>query len=232
MSNTKLVSKIVDKSLKKVYYELVISISGVTIFYKEVKVMNKEFKQIEKYAEEHNVPIMEKSGINFLTKYISENNIKNILEIGSAIGYSSIKMALINDKIKVTTIERDDERYLVALKNIKEFNLDKRITLIHADALEIELEEKYDLIFIDAAKGQYIKFFEKYSNNLKKNGVIISDNIEFHGLVNKEERIESKNLRQLVNKIRNYIDFLKENTEFTTKFYKIGDGISVSTKND
>lgn len=194
--------------------------------------MNKEFKQMEKYAEEYNIPIMQKSGINFLTKYIAENNVKNILEVGSAIGYSAIKMALVNDKVKVTTIERDNERYMQALKNIKEFGLEKRITLISGDALEIELEEKFDLIFIDAAKGQYIKFFEKYSKNLKKNGAIISDNIEFHGLVNQEERIESKNLRQLVNKIRNYIDFLKDNTEFTTKFYKIGDGISVSIKND
>ena len=194
--------------------------------------MNKDFKQIEKYAEEHNVPIMQKSGINFLTKFIAENNIKNILEIGSAIGYSAIKMALVNDKIKVTTIEKDDERYLMALKNIKEFDLEKRITLISGDALNVELEDKYDLIFIDAAKGQYIKFFEKYSNNLKKNGVIVSDNLDFHGLVEQEERIPSKNLRQLVNKIRNYIDFLKNNTEFTTKFYKIGDGISISTKNE
>lgn len=194
--------------------------------------MNKDFKQIEKYAEEHNVPIMQKSGINFLTKFIAENNIKNILEIGSAIGYSAIKMALVNDKIKVTTIEKDDERYLMALKNIKEFDLEKRITLISGDALNVELEDKFDLIFIDAAKGQYIKFFEKYSKNLKKNGVIISDNLDFHGLVEQEERIASKNLRQLVNKIRNYIDFLKNNTEFTTKFYKIGDGISISTKNE
>ena len=194
--------------------------------------MNRDFKYIEKYAEEHNVPIMEKSGIKFLTKYISENKVRNILEIGSAIGYSAIKMALVDDKIKVTTIERDSERYMEALKNIKEFGLEKRVTLVLADALDLELEDKYDLIFIDAAKGQYIKFFEKYSNNLKKNGVIVSDNLDFHGLVEQEERIASKNLRQLVNKIRNYIDFLKTNTEFTTKFYKIGDGISISTKNE
>lgn len=194
--------------------------------------MNKEFKQIEKYAEEKNIPIMQKSGINFLTKYIEENNIKNILEIGTAIGYSAIKMASVNDKIKVTTIEKDTERYLTALKNIKDFDFEKRITLISGDALDIDLDNKYDLIFIDAAKGQYIKFFEKYSKNLKKNGVIVSDNLDFHGFVNQEERIISKNLRQLVNKIRNYIEFLKNNTEFTTTFYKVGDGISISVKND
>jgi len=194
--------------------------------------MNKEFKQMEKYAEEKNIPIMQKSGINFLTKYIEENNVKSILEIGTAIGYSAIKMASVNDKVKVTTIEKDNERYLTALKNIKEFDLDKRITLISGDALDIELEGKFDLIFIDASKGQYIKFFEKYSKNLKKNGVIVSDNLDFHGFVKQEERIISKNLRQLVNKIRNYIEFLKTNTEFTTTFYKVGDGISISVKND
>ena len=192
--------------------------------------MNNEFKRIEKYAETYNVPIMEKSGIKFLTKYIEDNNIKNILEIGSAIGYSAIKMATINDNIKVTTIERDNERYLEALRNVKEFDLEKRITLIFGDALDVNLEGKYDLIFIDAAKGQYINFFEKYAKNLKKNGAIISDNLDFHGYVEQEERIESKNLRQLVNKIRNYIDFLKNNKEFDTTFHKIGDGIAVSIK--
>lgn len=194
--------------------------------------MNNDFKYIEKYAEEHNIPIMEKTGINFLTKYIKENNIKNILEIGSAIGYSAIKMALVDEKIKITTIEKNDSRYLEALKNIKNFNLEKQITLVLADALDIELSEQYDLIFIDAAKGQYIKFFEKFKKNLKKSGVIISDNIMFHGYVKKKERIESKNLRQLVNKIKNYIDFLEKNDEFDTIFYKIGDGISVSERNN
>ena len=190
--------------------------------------MNKDFKHIEKYAEEYNIPIMEKSGIRFLTKYIEQNKIKNILEIGSAIGYSAIKMALVDEKIKVTTKERDETRYIEALKNIKEFGLEKRITLILGDALDLDIKDKYDLIFIDAAKGQYTKFFKKYSNNLKDDGVIITDNITFHGLVEQEERIKNKNLRQLVDKIKRYIAFLNENTSFNTRFYKVGDGISVS----
>ena len=161
--------------------------------------MDKEIKRIEKYAKEHNVPIMEKTGIEFLTEYIKEHNVKNILEIGTAIGYSAIKMALVDDKIKVTTIERDNERYLEALKNIKEFGLEKRITLVLGDASLVDVSDKYDLIFIDAAKAQYINFFEKFSKNLNKNGVIISDNIGFHGMVESNERIENRNLRQLVN---------------------------------
>lgn len=192
----------------------------------------KDFKHIEKYAEEYNIPIMEKSGINFLTKYIKDNNIKNILEIGTAIGYSAIKMALVNENIKVTTIERDNLRYIEALKNIKDFELEKRIVLILGDALEIDIEDTYDLIFIDAAKGQYIKFFEKYSKNLKNNGVIVTDNIGFHGLVDDIKNIENKNLKQLVTKIKDYIDFLKSNKEFETKFYKVGDGISISKQKD
>ncbi len=193
---------------------------------------SKEIKQIEKYAEEYNIPIMERSGLRFLIEYIKKHNIKNILEIGSAIGYTAINMALIDKDIHVTTIERDNERYFEALKNVKAFGLEKRITLVLADALNIELENKFDLIFIDAAKGQYINFFEKFSDNLKEEGSIITDNISFHGLVERPELIESKNLKQLVDKIKKYIEFLKSNDKYITKFYKIGDGISVSRKKD
>ncbi len=193
-------------------------------------IINIELKKLEKYADENNIPIMDKSGLRFLMNYINKNNIKNILEIGTAIGYSAINMAQVDKKITITTIEKDETKYLQALKNIKNFELDKRIMLILGDALEIDLEEKYDLIFIDAAKGQYIKFFEKYKNNLNDNGTIISDNIYFHGLVEKKDKIEKKSLQQLVDKIKNYIIFLKDNKEFKTIFYKTGDGISVSKK--
>lgn len=185
--------------------------------------------ELEKYALENNIPIMMKDGIEFLTNYIKENNITNILEIGSAIGYSAIRMCLVNDDVKVTTIERDIKRYNEAIKNINEFNLNDRITIINDDAFNVELNDKYDLIFIDAAKSQYIKFFEKFKLNLKGNGVIVSDNLDFHGLVNKDiNEIESRNVRGLVRKLNTYIEFLKNNEEFETTFYEIGDGISIS----
>ena len=116
---------------------------------------------IEQYAYDNNIPIMMKDGIEFLTNYIKENNVKTILEIGSAIGYSAIKMALVDKNIKITTIEKDKERYEIALKNIKEMNLENQITIINEDALEYIEEGKYDLIFIDAAKAQYIKYYPK-----------------------------------------------------------------------
>ena len=158
-------------------------------------------KALEKYAEENNVPIIQKEGLNFILNYIKENKVKKILEIGTAIGYSAINMALIDENIKITTIERNKEMFSLATKNVKDFNLEKRINIIYADALEAEIKDKYDLIFIDAAKAQYIKFFEKYKSNLKEDGAIITDNLNFHGLANNPEEIHSKNLKALVRKI-------------------------------
>lgn len=187
-------------------------------------------EELEKYAKENNVPIIQKDGLNFLIKYIKENNVKNILEIGTAIGYSAINMALLSENIKITTIERNREMYSLANINVKNFHLENRINLIFGDALETEIYGTYDLIFIDAAKAQYIKFFERYKKNLSSSGAIITDNLNFHGLAAHPEEIHSKNLRALVTKINNYKDFLKNNKEFTTTFYEIGDGIAVSKR--
>ena len=186
-------------------------------------------EKIENYAKENNIPIMLPDGILFLTNYIKENNVKKILEIGTAIGYSSIKMALVDSNIHITTIERDEERYKEALKNIKLFNLENQIDVIFDDAFNVELDDKFDLIFIDAAKSQSIKFFEKFKFNLNTNGTIITDNINFHGLT-KEKEIKNRNTRQLVRKIKEYVEFLNNNHEFKTYFIEDGDGISISKK--
>ncbi len=189
--------------------------------------------EIRTYAKENNVPIMLDDGIEYLTNYIIKNNVNSVLEIGTAIGYSAIMMALTNPSLSVTTIERDEKRYLEALKNIKKLNLENRITLIFNDALDVNITGKFDLIFIDAAKAQSIKFFEKFEKNLNPTGVIITDNIKFHGLVDKnEEEIESRNLRALVRKVKEYITYLKENEHYETEFLELGDGISISRKID
>ena len=189
--------------------------------------------EMEEYASLHNVPIIEKDSIAFIMKYIKANQITNILEIGSAIGYSSILMASVAPQVTVTTIEKDNGRYMECLKNVKKCNFEQKINVVFQDALEVNLSNvKYDLIFIDAAKGQYINFFEKFKYFLSDNGVIITDNLKFHGNVGKSKTIESKNLRVLVEKIENYIEFLKNNEEFETNFYDLGDGLSVSVKKD
>ena len=187
-------------------------------------------EELEVYAKEYNIPIMQKEGIDFMLEYIKKNNILTILEIGSAIGYSAIRMALLNPNIKIVTVERNIERYNEAVKNIKNFNLESQITIYNCDAFDLNLDEKFDFIFIDAAKAQYIKFFEKFKINLKNDGTILSDNLNFHGLTHTKERIESRNVRQLVRKINNYIEFLKNNNEFITQFYDCGDGIAISKR--
>lgn len=192
---------------------------------------HQEIRLIKEYAKENDVPIMLDDGINYLTTFVIKHQIKNVLEIGTAIGYSAIMMALASPNLKITSIERDEERYLEAVKNVKKFKLEDRITLIYKDAQDVEINEKYDLIFLDAAKGKNTEFFKKFSKNLNKGGYIITDNISFHGYVEKDEtEIKSRNLRGLVRKIKDYIKFLKENEEFNTDFYELGDGIAVSYK--
>ena len=192
---------------------------------------NQEVIQIKDYARRENIPIMQDEGIEFLTSFIEKKGVKNILEIGTAIGYSAIMMALVNTNIHVTTIERDEIRYLEALKNIKKFELENRITLIYNDALNVELEDEFDLIFIDAAKGKNKEFFNHFEKNLRIDGYIITDNMGFHGYVEmNEEEIPSKNIRGIVKKIKDYIYFLENNMQYKTIIYKIGDGIAVTER--
>ena len=191
--------------------------------------------EMEKYAQEENVPIIDKKSIAFIMQYIKDHNIKNILEIGSAIGYSGILMASAKEDVYLTTIERDETRYIKCVNNVKACGLDKRINVVYQDALEVNLDinTKYDLIFIDAAKAQYTKFFEKFKYFLADGGVIITDNINFHGYVGNSASLENGNLKSLVMKIESYIDFLENNGEFDTEFYRnIGDGLSISKRKD
>lgn len=190
-----------------------------------------KLQEMKQYAIEQKVPIMVDEGIDFLTDFVVKNRVNSVLEIGTAIGYSAIMMALSNPNLKVVSIEKDKERYLEAVNNIKKFKLEKRITLIFNDAIDVNITDKFDLIFIDAAKGRNMSFFEKFENNLNDNGFIVTDNIDFHGLIELEEsEIKSRNLRQLVRKIKRYIDFLKNHPIYVTEFYKIGDGIAVTSK--
>ena len=187
-------------------------------------------KELEEYAMINKIPIMQKDGILYLINYIKENNIKNILEIGSAIGYSSIMMASINSDIRITTIERDKDRYDLAVFNIKKYNLDKQINIIYGDAVDTDITGMYDLIFIDAAKGKNVFFFEKYKNNLVKRGTIITDNLSFHGLVEDSDLVKTKNQRGIVNKIKDFISFLDNNEEFATEYIPVGDKIAISKR--
>lgn len=184
---------------------------------------------IKAYANREAVPIMQDEGCDFICDYIKSHNVKTVLEIGTAIGYSSIRFAKLADDITVTTIELDIDRHIKAVENFKACGLENRITAIHGDALTAEINGKFDLIFIDAAKAQYIKFFEKYKANLSENGVIISDNLSFHGMVDDLSLTHNYSTKKLVKKIQKYVEFLKTNSEFQTEFFEVGDRIGVSS---
>ncbi|MBQ6447951.1 O-methyltransferase [Cytobacillus oceanisediminis] len=192
-----------------------------------------QISEIEQYAKENEVPIMELIGIEALLQLLRIQQPKKILEVGTAIGYSALRMAEVLPSSQIITIERDEQRHLVAKENVKKLKRESQIVLLYGDALELESIVKqygpFDAIFIDAAKGQYQKFFDLYSQFLTNDGIVYTDNILFHGLV-AEEEIDSRNLRQLVCKIRNYNQWLMENQDYHTAILPVGDGIAISKK--
>lgn len=193
--------------------------------------MDKLYKLIDEirvYGENNSVPIMSRDTITTIQRIIKDNNIKSILEVGTAIGYSTICFASTGiDKIE--SIERDKERYDIAVSNVEKSGLNN-ISLNLMDVFDFNTDSKYDLIIIDAAKSQNRRIFEKFMNNLNENGIIIIDNLSFHGFVGKSNEIKSRNLRQMVRKIEKFIEYLKNNDEFDTEFIEVGDTLGVCKK--
>lgn len=190
-----------------------------------------EISEIKEYAKRNSIPIVMDKGGEFICQTIRERGCKKILEIGSAIGYSSINFAKISPDIYVRTMEIDIDRYSRAVDNIRNCGLEDRIKITNEDALDAKVDEKFDLIFIDAAKAQYEKFFEKYKHNLSENGVIITDNLFFHGMVENPELTHNYSTIKLLRKIRKFVSFLQLNPEFKTTINNIGDGVSLSMLN-
>ena len=186
-------------------------------------------QEILEQANERNTPIISEEGINLLVQLIKLSKTNNVLEIGSAIGYSAIMMAL-NTCANITSIEREQENYLLAVENVRKAKLEERVFLINDDALNVKLDDCFDLIFIDAAKAQYLKFLEHFKGNLKSGGIIVCDNLLFHGLVENPEKTDSKRLKSLVKKVDNFNKELINHEEFETYIYDIGDGLSISIK--
>lgn len=200
------------------------------------ELLNLKFNEIHEsmreYAKVYDVPIIQDPGLAFLESIIKIKKPKNILEIGTAIGYSSSRMAL-SSNAHIYTIERDKEMYDLALDNINKLGLKDRITVIFKDANEAFDDVKdvsFDLIFIDAAKGQYTNFFKLYEPLLSSDGIIVCDNMLFHGLVLSNEEIKSRSLRGLIRKLKAYHEFLLNNESYETSIFDIGDGMSISVK--
>ncbi|AIE60838.1 O-methyltransferase [Bacillus methanolicus] len=189
--------------------------------------------EMEQFAKKNQVPIMEILGMEAMLQLFRIQEPKTILEVGTAIGYSALRMAFALPDTKIVSIERDAEKFALAEKYIKKAGKDSQITMIKGDALEAGDEIKalgpYDAIFIDAAKGQYQNFFNIYSPFLNEKGIIVTDNVLFKGLVC-EKDIENKRIRSLVKKIDQFNRWLMGHPDFHTIILPVGDGIAISKK--
>jgi predicted O-methyltransferase YrrM len=189
--------------------------------------------EMEDYAQKNGVPIMEPAGIEAMLQLLRIQQPEAILEVGTAIGYSALRMAYALPMVKIITLERDEERYELAVDYIKKADKQEQILQIKGDALLLEDEvgehAPFDAIFIDAAKGQYKRFFEIYSRYLTPGGMIITDNVLFKGQVY-EQKAESKRIRSLVKKIDEFNRWLAANPEYDTVILPIGDGVAISKK--
>ncbi|WP_440895920.1 O-methyltransferase [Amphibacillus sp. Q70] len=191
-----------------------------------------QFK-LEEEAKRNHVPIMEREGIDFLKQLLRIQQPNHILEVGTAIGYSALQMIEAVPKAKIVTVERDRERLERAQVHFQQYDQAKKIDLISGDALEcvdmISEKGPYDIIFIDAAKGQYKRFFESFTPFLTDQGIVITDNILFHGYV-ADTTLASKRLQKLAEKINQYNHWLNDHPDFQTVFVPVGDGIAISIK--
>ncbi len=188
-------------------------------------------KELEEKALKEYIPIISPEVAQLIRLLSEMTGAEKLLEIGSAIGYSSILFAGFSDDMKITTIEMDEERAAEAEKNIRRAGMDKKITLLRGNALEVmdQIAESFDIVFVDAAKGQYNNFLPKCLKLLKKGGLLISDNILYRGTVAETGFIPRKHRTIIVN-MKEYLKRLSEDENLTTSIIPIGDGVAVSLK--
>ncbi|GGJ48994.1 O-methyltransferase [Virgibacillus salexigens] len=188
---------------------------------------------LEKKAKIEKIPIMEPISMHFVLQMLRLKQPINILEIGTAIGYSALRMLEAVPNASIITIEKDEQRYQEAIKNIQKQGKEEQIHVIHGDALEqlnnLQKDQLFDVIFIDAAKGQYRRFFEQSAPYLNKAGMILTDNVLFRGYVAQQELAPAR-FKNMVKKIDNYNEWLMHHPDFTTTIVPIGDGVAISSK--
>lgn len=197
---------------------------------------NKEpfISQMEAYAEQQNIPIMDSHTIETFLGLLSIQQPSSVLEIGSAIGYSAIRMAESLPTATITTIERDEKRYELALDYIANSGYGNRIQIIKADALDFDIDnlsgKVYDALFIDAAKGQYKRFFKKYSPKVKSGGAIYCDNMFMHGMVLQEDLDLPRRKRTMIRNLKEFTGWIMANPDYNASLLPVGDGILIAIK--
>jgi len=189
-------------------------------------------EELENFAQEHRVPIVQKETAKFLELMVTINRPKKILELGTAIGYSSILMNLtLGGFSEITTIERDEKMIELAKANIEKYGMQKKITVLQGDCLEIleNLKGEFDMIFMDAGKGHYNHFLPHCLRLLSKQGVLIADNVLFRGMVASKE-LATRRKVTIIKRMKSYLELVSDNEELITSVIPMGDGISVTVR--
>lgn len=193
--------------------------------------MDKTLIEIHDEARKEHVPIMLDDGMAFLLNYIRKHEgVRDILEVGTAVGFSAISMAKIRWDNTIDTLEINPKMYEKAIQNIKNEQLDDRIHVHLIDGAAFETNKIYDLIFIDAAKSQYRRYLEHFMKNSRIGTVFIFDNLNFHGIVDNEELSSNRSTIQMVHKIKKFREHLLSDDRFITAYFEVGDGIAVSVR--
>ena len=190
-------------------------------------------RELEIYAQENNVPIVHKEVSELLKVLLKVQKPKRILEVGCAIGYSSILFATVLDKdVEIITVERNEKMIEKAKENIKRAEMENNITILEGDAEELlpYVEGTFDMIFLDAAKGQYKLFYDMIIDKLKVDGLLISDNILYKGMVAHDDYVIRRK-KTIVKRMRNYLDYISHCDYLDTSLIPIGDGVAFSYKN-
>lgn len=189
--------------------------------------------EIEKYARKNYIPIAKPEVAAFLNFIVKVKKPQNILEIGTAVGYSTIIMAKAYSKTHIVTIERDINLAEMAKENFKKAGIEDKIEIICGEAQEVlpNLSKKYDLIFVDAAKGHYREFYEESKRLLSKGGIFVWDNVLYKGYVVGEKNVKHKR-RTIVYRMRDFIDVLYKDKTLFTVILPLGDGLAVSVKEE
>ena len=186
-------------------------------------------QEIRKFGKDNKVPITLDDTLNFLIETINQNNCKQILEIGTAIGFGSISMAENTECEHIDTVEIDIERHKIANQNIKDKCLEGKITTYLIDAKQYleTCTKKYDFVYLDGPKGQYINYLPLICKLLNPNGIIFADNLHFHGMVTGEIPT-TKGCRAMIKGLKNYINEITTNPKYETKIHNIGDGVGIT----
>lgn len=210
-----------------------INYNYITEYIRNIITQNKGIlKELEEYAQKSNIPIIQPEVAKFIQVIGKIKKPKKVLEIGTAVGYSSILMAgFLKDGGKIISIERHPKMVEQAKSNIKKAGLENSITVLEGEAQEIlpKLTEKFDLIFIDASKGHYLEFFNYCIDLLNDNGVLISDNVLYKGMVASDDLVERRK-KTIVKRMREYLNHICNHEQLDTSIIPIGDGIALSIK--